>query len=71
MNIPDNMNCSIKRKSGTHNCYTLTFKGLTRGSISAIINALTPYSEKSPVAKDVLDFIKYGIENSGDAELKS
>lgn len=64
---PDSMNCNIKRKAGTYNCYTMTFKGLTRGSILAMQHALE--GSESPVAKDVLAFINNAVDFSGDSEL--
>jgi len=70
MKNPDTMNCNIKRKAGTYNCYTLTLKGMTRGSILSLQNALRKHSEYSSVGKDIYDFVKYGIFLSEDIELK-
>lgn len=69
MNEPDPINCVIKRKAKTHNCYTLTYKGMTRGMILALHNALIGYSEYSAVANDVKMFLENGIEHSNDLEL--
>ena len=69
MNEPDPINCIIKRKAKTHNCYTLTYKGMTRGMILALHNALIGYSEYSAVANDVKLFLENGIEHSNDLEL--
>lgn len=66
---PDPINCIIKRKARTYNCYTLNFKGMTRGMILSLHNALVGYSEYSAVANDVKLFLENGIEHSNDLEL--
>ena len=66
----DPLNCTIKRKAGTYNSYTLNFKGLTRGMILATCFALIERSPDSAVAGDVLSFMKNAIKQSTDEELK-
>lgn len=67
---PDQLGCTIKRKAGTYNCYTVTLKGMTKGGILSLQNALRKHAEQSPVGKDVYDFVKDAIFISGDPELK-
>jgi len=71
MASPDNMNCTIKKKPGAYNCYTMTFKGITRGGILAMLNALRSHAEHSAVGKDLFDFMKCGVEENGEPELKN
>ena len=70
------MDCRIKRTRGRPNDYDLTLKGLTRGSILALKNALELHASGhqtpacgSPVAADVLAFLVHGIRTSEDQEL--
>lgn len=65
--LPD---CNIKLMSRTCNCYTVTFKGMTKGTILALKNALTLYAN-SPCAQDVLAFLNEGIRTSNDNDLKN
>jgi hypothetical protein len=65
----DTPNCGIKRKVKSYNSYTMTFKGMTRGMILALHNALIGYSECSAVANDVKLFLESGIEHSNDIDL--
>ena len=62
------MKCEIKRKPRSFNSYTLNFKGLTRGEILNMLNALQVYD--TPIAKDTRGFLVMGIEQSGNEELK-
>jgi hypothetical protein len=66
---PDQMNCTIKRKAGTYNCYSLQFKGLTRGSLLAMRNALATHAQTSSIAHDLHSFLSYAVENANDTEL--
>jgi len=71
MKNPDSMSCTIKKKAGTYNCYTVTFKGLTRGSILALNTALANHAARgSACANDVRLFLENGIEHSGDLDLR-
>jgi hypothetical protein len=60
------MTVEIKKKAKSFNEYSLTMKGFTAGQIMAMKNALELYSS-SPVAQDVLDFLKAAIDK--DPEL--
>lgn len=62
------MDCRVRRTRG-QNDYTMSFKGLTRGAIMAMKNALELHSHTSSIAADIMAFLRSGIESSGDEEL--
>ncbi len=63
------MECKIDRTRGK-NDYTVTFSGMTRGSILALRQALVIHSEVgSTVAANVLAFLDYGIRSSTDPDV--
>lgn len=58
---------TIKRtKKNTNRVYDVSFSALTQGEIMAMKNALESYSEDSVVARDVLAYLRNGIESSND-----
>ena len=64
------MDCKVKRTRKSPNDYDVTFKGLTRGAIMSLKNALDIHEERgSMVAGDVKSFLIAGIRGSGDDEI--
>lgn len=57
---------TVITKSIGANCYTLNLKNYTEGKIIALLHALNLYVEerKSPVAREVMSNIVYGIVNA-------
>lgn len=65
------MDCKVKRTNRTTNDYDVTFRGLTRGAVMSMLNALGIHEEErgSAVAGDVRSFLVAGIRASGDEEI--
>lgn len=65
------MDCRVKRTRNSTNDYEVTFRGLTRGAIMSMKNALELHEEErgSSVAGDVKSFLVAGIRASGDEEI--
>lgn len=67
----DEMDCKIRRTKKNPNDYNVAFKGLTRGSIMALKNALECHSTTggSSIAGDLLAFFVDAIRTSEDPEI--
>lgn len=65
------MDCRVKRTRKNPNDYEITFRGMTRGAILSMKNALELHEEErgSAVAGDVKAFLVEGIRSSGDEEI--
>lgn len=64
------MECKVTRTHRKNNDYTVTLKGMTRGCILAMRQALAKHAAAgSAVGADVLAFLDRGIRESNDPDV--
>lgn len=57
------------KKKGQGQSYKLTLDGLTKGEVLALVNALNERTQVSPVAEDILGYVRRAITDSNEPTL--
>ena len=60
--------CTIKANT-KQNTYKITFDHLTKGELLSLMYSVLERSDISPVAKDLVDYLRNALSESGENEL--